>query len=340
MAKRRRLTPANPVFLEAPGPGAARSGLSAGAAPIAEVARDASASAIAEEMAEALRHARENGLMVLELPLEQIRRDHLVRDRIPAADEEMEALVGSIRARGQQAPIEVVELGGGGYGLISGWRRCHALERLQAETGEARFGRVLALVRRPDGAAEAYQAMVEENEIRVGLSYYERARIAVKAAEAGVFESPRAALSALFASASRPKRSKIGSFMTIVEQLDGALRHPTALPERAGLTLVKALEADPGLGARLRAELSDGTARDPAQEQALLLRRAGGAGRPAPGASAKGAEGAAKDAAPPRGRELAPGIFLQRGTGRAVLSGPGLTAGRLDALEAWLKDGA
>ena len=64
------------------------------------------------------------------------------------------------------------------------------------------------------------------------------------------------------------------------------------------------------------------------------------AGRPAPGASAKGAEGAAKDAAPPRGRELAPGIFLQRGTGRAVLSGPGLTAGRLDALEAWLKDGA
>jgi hypothetical protein len=40
---------------------------------------------------------------------------------------------------------------------------------------------------------EAYLAMVEENEIRVGLSFYERARIVARAAEAGVFERHRGA---------------------------------------------------------------------------------------------------------------------------------------------------
>ena len=46
---------------------------------------------------------------------------------------------------------------------------------------------------------DAYVAMVEENEIRVGLSFYERARIAAKSVEAGVYPDDRAALRALFA---------------------------------------------------------------------------------------------------------------------------------------------
>ena len=52
------------------------------------------------------------------------------------------------------------------YGLISGWRRLTALQALHAETGEARFATVQALVRRPETAADAYVTMVEENEIR------------------------------------------------------------------------------------------------------------------------------------------------------------------------------
>ena len=50
--------------------------------------------------------------------------------------------------------------------------------------------------------------MVEENEIRVGLSYYERARIVAKAVAQGVFETEKQALQRLFHTASRPKRSK------------------------------------------------------------------------------------------------------------------------------------
>ncbi|MFD1810536.1 hypothetical protein ACFSHQ_27630 [Gemmobacter lanyuensis] len=113
--------------------------------------------------------------------------------------------------------------------------------------------------------------MVEENEIRVGLSFYERARIALKAVEAGVFPDDRSALRSLFASASRAKRSKIGSFLTLVRALDGALRFPEAIGERLGLQLAQALEADPGLASRLQlalqAEIPDAMA-----EQTLLQR--------------------------------------------------------------------
>lgn len=86
-----------------------------------------------------------------------------MRDRIGLDAAEMAPLVESLRTRGQQTPVEVVALEGGRYGLISGWRRVQALRRLCAETGDAaRFGTVLALLRQPRDAAEAYVAMVEE----------------------------------------------------------------------------------------------------------------------------------------------------------------------------------
>lgn len=76
---------------------------------------------------------------------------------------------------------------------------------------------------------------------RVGLSQYERARVAALAVKRGVFESEKAALLALFASASRPKRSRIRSFLEIYHALDGHLRFPAHLPERLGLRLVEQL---------------------------------------------------------------------------------------------------
>ncbi|MBD3766047.1 MAG: ParB N-terminal domain-containing protein, partial [Rhodobacterales bacterium] len=83
----------------------------------------------------------------------------------PAHDpEEMAALRASLAARGQQTPIEVVELAPGRYGLISGARRLAALRALAEETGEARFARVQALLRPFSAASDAYLAMVEENE--------------------------------------------------------------------------------------------------------------------------------------------------------------------------------
>ena len=225
--------------------------------------------------------------MVLDLPLDAIAPDHLTRDRLPAEDEEMAALRDRSRAHGQRTPIEVTPLATGGalpYGLISGWRRLQALKALHAETGEARFATVQALVRRPETAADAYVAMVEENEIRVGLSHYERARVAALATARGVFPSEKAALLALFATASRPKRSRIRAFLEIYHALDGILRFPAQLPERLGLALVER-------GARRRratgiaAALAAADPRDPggrARGAAALLRAAARRRRPRP----------------------------------------------------------
>ena len=268
MAKRKRLTPPNPGYDDAAP--AQAGGMFARSAPIADVAREASAMAAFDEVSQTLTRARNEGRMVLALPLDAVALDYLVRDRTRVADDEMTILMESLRARGQQTPVEVADLTGGRYGLISGWRRCQALRRLFQETGDARFGQVLALLRRPDQASDAYLAMVEENEIRVGLSYYERAHIVARAAENRVYSSEKAALSGLFATASRPKRSKIGSFLTIVSQLGGALHFPEALGERAGLTLARALEADNRLAPRLRAALAATPPQDASAELGLI----------------------------------------------------------------------
>ncbi len=279
MAKRKRLTPLGGDWTPpdtspdtSPNTGAggpAATGPRPGAPPIAAVAGAASAQAALEDMAQSLERMRAEGRMVLELPLDQVAADHLVRDRIASDEAEMRALMESLAARGQQTPIEVARAGAG-YGLISGWRRIEALRRLRAETGEARFGTVLALVRSPGEAGAAYRAMVEENEIRVGLSYYERGRIAVKVVEEGVFPDLPAALSELFATASRSKRSKIGSFARVVQALDGSLRYPQALGERLGLKLAKWLEGGAGRAEALAHALDRAAPDSPEAEQAAI----------------------------------------------------------------------
>ncbi|WP_283180219.1 ParB N-terminal domain-containing protein [Gemmobacter sp. 24YEA27] len=210
--------------------------------PIARVAAESAAEAALSEISEAMSRARAEGRLVLRLPLAGIEADHLVRDRIDLDEEELEGLISSIAEHGQRNPVEVSEIAPGRYGLISGWRRLTALKRLCA-SGNDRFDHVLALVRKPETAADAYIAMVEENEIRAGLSYYERARIAGRAVELGVFETEKQALQRLFANASRARRSKIGSFLVIWHRMDAVLRFARAIPERLGLALEKAIEA-------------------------------------------------------------------------------------------------
>ncbi|MEM9232538.1 MAG: ParB N-terminal domain-containing protein [Pseudomonadota bacterium] len=221
-------------------------------APIADVAQDSAATAALQEVTDTLARAREDGRMVLELPLAAIDECHLVRDRTRIDGEELAALRNSIATRGQQTPIEVVALGDERYGLISGWRRLTVLKQLAAETPERGFDSIQALLRQPGDSAEAYVSMVEENEVRVGLSYYERARIAARAVEQGVFDTHKAALLSLFRSASRSKRSKIRSFLSIVQELDDDLRFPEEIPERLGLQLAQAIETR-GVGSMRRA---------------------------------------------------------------------------------------
>ena len=132
MAKRRRLTPVGEDWGSDEGLTASlepKVALSAGLiapAPIARVAGDAATTAAFEAVSDELRRARVEGRLVQALPLTAVQDDYLVRDRILAEDEDLAALMASLRARGQQTPIDVVDLGGGRYGLISGWRRLSA----------------------------------------------------------------------------------------------------------------------------------------------------------------------------------------------------------------------
>ncbi|MEC7297754.1 MAG: ParB N-terminal domain-containing protein [Pseudomonadota bacterium] len=346
MAKRKRLGPAR-VFSDTPGDGAeapvvaenqtlnsgsepvVAPGLSPArrkVPPIASVAGASASEAALQELSETLRSAREEGRLIQPLPLDAIEADHLVRDRLVADEDEMQALMTSLRARGQQTPIEVVALADNRFGLISGWRRLSALRRLSEE--DPAFGTVLAILRRPDSAAEAYCAMVEENEIRVGLSYYERARIVARAAAQGVYEDPKAALSGLFSSASRPKRSKIGSFVRLHDALDDVLRFPSAIPERLGLALVKEIDSQDGFTPRLRALLSAGNATSAEGEIAILTAALEPVSAPTPAA--------AKPMSSDGWDETHGQVRIKGKAGKLTLSGSGVTDELLRDLADWL----
>lgn len=301
-------------------------------APIAQVAADASVQAAMTEIAQAMTQARRDGRLVLTVQLDRIDAEHLVRDRLGTDEEELGHLMASLRVHGQRTPIEVTELAPDRFGLISGWRRLQAFRRLQAETDEPRFAEIQVLLRRPDTAKQAYIAMVEENEVRLGLSYYERARIVARSVDLGVFETEREALRQLFAAASRARRSKIGSFLAVYRALDAGLQFAAYIPERLGLALARALVDRPADVASLMARLVQDPAPDSAEEQrrlALFI-----AGKPELPALPK--------ALPPR-NELRPGVFLDVGGDwrkpMLTLSGPAVGPEFRERLEHWLLNG-
>lgn len=368
MARRKRLTPAQTDYLAGETPAEARPWTGPGLSPppIAQVSGEASATSALQEVAEVLASARAEGRLLLHLPLTAVEADYLVRDRLAMDPDEMTALVESLRSHGQRTPIEVTEIELGRYGLISGWRRLTALAFLHDQTGERRFSRVLAIQRQPKTAGAAYVSMVEENEIRHGLSYYERARIAARAVARGVFASEREALRLLFANASRAKRSKIGSFLEIHRRLDGLLRFPAALPERLGLQLARVLDEEPDRVAALTRALGRTPAATAEQELALIARLIGGAGSEddggdgaagtplpppetervaVPVAPRRSRRGAAVPDGPPAAvrTELRPGVFLSVSGPETnpvlTLSGPSVDPGLRERLEDWLRRG-
>ncbi len=383
MAKRRRLSPARteapgvmPDMVdvldrpEAPPPSPLPAPRPIARAPIAGVVGEAAASAALDELASEMRAARAEGRFVEALPLAAVDAEHLMRDRLAADETEMAALMASLRVHGQRTPIEVTPIGpsaGGGrdadggpglgdgprYGLISGWRRLAALGRLHAETHEARFATVRALVRRPRDAADAYVSMVEENEVRAQLSHYERARLVARASDAGVFADEDAAVRVLFAAASPARRSKIKAFVPLHRTLGDHLRHPAAIPERLGLALAKALRDDPGLAHRLAVRLAAREG-DEAEAELAILRAAseGASGKPGSAAKGGGRAGGLRaarrlriaGAAEPDGPEIRPGVRLSHRTasdGHAiVLSGPGVDGPLRERLADWLREGA
>ena len=322
MAKRKRLTPASITSSPELETKAFPNGVAQYTrAPIAQVAGNAATHAALEEIVGEVQAARTEGRLVQALALEEVQEGHLLRDRIACDQAELDALKASLQARGQQAPIEVVELPEGGFGLISGFRRLRALSELLSETGEARFGQVQALIKPIGSVSDSYVAMVEENEIRAELSFYERARVACAATELGVFPTRSKAVQSLFSTASPAKRSKITAFMKLHDAWPaGTLKYPAAIPERLGLALVAAIDADPKYAARLKDALRKTPPETAADERAALERYL-----------RKGA-GPTKS----KGTEIAPGIMLEARKGRVVLSGTGITETLRRDLEAWL----
>ena len=363
MAKRKRLTPPQEGYLSPlPGPTPALRPMGAlPSVPIAQVAGDSAASAALAELGEVLTSARAEGRLIESLPIAAIDPRHLVRDRLHQDEEEMEALEASIEARGQQTPIEVIALpavkGGFSHGLISGWRRLTALARLEARHGDGRFARVQARVVAPPDRQAAYVSMVEENEIRANLSLYERARIAMRAWHEEIYPTRKLALQGLFGAVSRSKRSKINSMIPVVEALDGVLRFPTAIPEKLGLDLARALADVPGFRSRVFAALQAPEPQSAEEELARLnaLLRDTGARRPAPpppSAAEVPVEMApeTKSTAPaPRITSLDPDSMARRlrenavtarydaAAGRIELTGVGVDAALYAELKDWLK---
>lgn len=359
MAKRKRLTPAQPSYLDAaPETKSALGAPLASSAPIAQVASDAAAQSALSELSAVLESARADGRLVERLDLAMIDESHLVRDRLEQDEDEMGALMASLRARGQQTPIEVVALtdrpDGKTHGLISGWRRLSALNRLYAETSEPEFATIKALVIQPETARDAYVAMVEENEIRVNLSHYERARIAVRALREDVYPNQKMALQGLFGNATRAKRSKIGSFVTLVEALDAVLYFPVTINEKLGLALVREITRDPGFTESLTAQLRAGDRETPAGELRILsaavaaAETAALARRPEPEEEISSpapadlgprirTPGPAKDER--INTQLAPGLRLgyTPGQHRIELSGAGVDEALIQDLRAWLQ---
>lgn len=319
MAKRKRLSPA--ILMQDTGSNA---GLETHSArpPIAHVAGEAAERAALSEVTRALTEARQEGRLIQKLPLNAIETGHLLRDRIGFDDEEMASLVSSLSARGQQVPIEVVALEAGRFGLISGLRRVMALRQIGAEE-------VLAILRQPETSKEAYLAMVEENEIRAGISFYERARLASEAAKLGLYDTPKSAIAALFGAASAPKRSKIGSFVRVHDALGDHLRFPTTIPERVGLALAAALEERVGFVEDLAQALAQAAPANAGEERAVIDRVL------MQDTSPKGPL-ETKSTRKPTPRDIAPGLRLEAKAGRLVLSGDQVTETLCQEIETWL----
>jgi ParB family transcriptional regulator, chromosome partitioning protein len=280
-----------------------------------------------EGAAEELVIARNEGRLVVNIPLDAIESDHMVRDRVALNEEDMATLEASILTRGQQTPIEVIEIAPGRYGLISGWRRLSAIRSLaQRDQGPSS---VLALIRNPETAADAYISMVEENEIRVGLSYFERANIVARTVREGIFRTEKEALNELFASASRAKRSKIKSFLPIVEAIGAWVRHPTSLTERIGLSVSARLQIDPAWGKALSESLRKSRPASVEDETALIVN-----------ALKEGEDNQENDNKTSEFDIEHPNlkIKVKRSKGTMQLSGPDVTDDLLDAVQKFIQN--
>ncbi|SFR15830.1 ParB/RepB/Spo0J family partition protein [Poseidonocella sedimentorum] len=235
-------------------------------------ARDAAAAAIrAENDALAHEHVRlkKAGLITDLVPIDAVDAARLTRDRAEERDAEIDELKHSIRQIGLSNPIRV-DAAGERFELIQGYRRLTAFRELYAETGDAAFARIPAVINaRGEDMTLLYRRMVDENLVRRGVSFGELARLAMAYRDQDPnMQSYHQAVELIFASASRQKRSHIRSFVDLLAAVGEDIRFPQSIARALGQKVLRKIgeEGPETLRAMLRARPD----RDEAGELAVL----------------------------------------------------------------------
>ncbi|WP_439149190.1 ParB/RepB/Spo0J family partition protein [Sulfitobacter sp.] len=225
----------------------------------------------AENDALAYEHVRlkKLGLITDLIQTSDVHTDKLTRDRSANVDPELAELKKSIQAVGLSNPIRV-EQTENGYELIQGYRRLTAFRALAEETGDPRYTRIpAALVPRGEPLVDLYRKMVDENLVRKDLSFGEMAQLALSYAQDSEGDVGDA-VSTLYASALKQKKTYIRQFARVIGDLDGALRFPEAIPRALGLDLYRYFEAGADHAAILKNALAAQPDRDADAELAVL----------------------------------------------------------------------
>ena len=135
----------------------------------------------------------------------------------------LDELTASIRAGGLRLPVELFATEAG-YGLLSGYRRLMACRRLEELHGEA-YATIPALIRPAGDLLDSFARVVEENDIRQGLTPWERGRTLVAAREMGC-ETLDAAIAKLYPAANRRKVSRLRVLGEVADAMDGWIDAP------------------------------------------------------------------------------------------------------------------
>jgi len=206
------------------------------------------------------------------IPLDEIDQGALSRDRSGLDAEPQTELQNSIATSGLRQPIEVFPLetprGPCRYGLISGYRRLLAFRALHQLSSQPRYAAIPAFVRARTGLAAAMAAMVEENEIRAGISPYERGLICVHARNEGAFGSIEQAIDGLFPEASRAKRIRLTLLAFFANEIGGFFSAPEKLSQRQIERISRAITG--GFGDLIRTALEESSVSDPDHQWKLV----------------------------------------------------------------------
>ncbi len=206
------------------------------------------------------------------VPLGTIDPGALSRDRTGLDPEPMTELENSISATGLRQPIEIFPLATPyetyTHGLLSGYRRLFAFRQLHERTAQDRFAAIPAFIRPRADLGPAMAAMVEENEIRAGISPYERGLVCVKARDMGAFGSIEEAVEGLYPSVSRHKRRRLRAIAAFAEEIGGFFSAPEKLTQQQIERIIRANVA--GFGDLMRTALEESSVTDPDHQWNLV----------------------------------------------------------------------